>query len=154
MNTFTCTHCQESPLATLCSDCLAEEICIRETRTALHIGRCHRRGLVDAEPCRGRAGSGKEMMTRAGRYRVSARIFHNLESRGPPVAPRRSPYRQNQAACFAPGTQRATIRPPPETVPVIGVQPPPHRQTGSDPASERAGPRRTPEPARPKRRLN
>jgi NMD protein affecting ribosome stability and mRNA decay len=51
MKTFSCPRCEETHFATLCSDCLAEEIHIQKTRSALHIGRCHRCGHVDAEPC-------------------------------------------------------------------------------------------------------
>ena len=61
MNTFACHHCENNHFATLCSDCLVEEIHIQETRSALHIGRCHRCGHVDAEPCPAAARSGTHL---------------------------------------------------------------------------------------------
>jgi len=64
MNAFECPHCGQAHFATLCSDCLAEEIAIQETRSVFHIGRCHRCGHVDDELCSARVGS-SEMITRA-----------------------------------------------------------------------------------------
>lgn len=72
MKKASCPRCRESHFATLCSDCLAEEIVIHETRSALHIGRCHRCGHVDAEPCPGSAGSSELMMTQASQPRHNA----------------------------------------------------------------------------------
>lgn len=57
MEAFQCPHCGQSHFATVCSDCLAEEIRIQETRSVFHIGRCHRCGHVDDEPCVARIGS-------------------------------------------------------------------------------------------------
>jgi len=56
METFQCPHCGQSHFATVCSDCLAEKIPINETRSVFHIGRCHRCGHVDDEPCLARIG--------------------------------------------------------------------------------------------------
>ena len=81
MKTFTSTHCQESHFATLCSDCLAEEIYILETRSALHIGQCHRCGHIDAEPRSGYASSSEVMMTHA-----TENELHPLKSLGGIVA--------------------------------------------------------------------
>ncbi len=64
MNTFHCPHCGQSHFASVCSDCQADEIPIQQTRSVFHIGRCHRCGHVDDEPCSARVGSG-EVMTRA-----------------------------------------------------------------------------------------
>ncbi len=64
MEAFQCPHCGQSHFATLCSDCLAEEIRIQETRSVFHIGRCHRCGHVDDEPCPSRVGA-SEMVSRA-----------------------------------------------------------------------------------------
>ncbi len=57
MEAFQCPHCGQSHFATVCSDCLAEEIRIQETRSIFHIGRCYRCGHVDDEPCLARIGS-------------------------------------------------------------------------------------------------
>ena len=64
MEAFQCPHCGQSHFATVCSDCLGEEIRIQETRSVFHIGRCHRCGHVDDEPCLERIGS-SETMSRA-----------------------------------------------------------------------------------------
>lgn len=71
MKTFHCPHCGQAHFSTLCSDCLAEEIRIQETRSVFHIGRCHRCGHVDDEPCPGRIGS-SAIMTRASKNSSSA----------------------------------------------------------------------------------
>ncbi len=67
MNKFYCPHCRESYFATLCSDCLAEEIHILRTKSALHVGQCHRCGHVDAEPCSGYASSSNNVLSHAHR---------------------------------------------------------------------------------------
>ena len=64
MKTFKCPYCGQAHFATLCSDCLAEGIRIQQTRSVFHLGRCHRCGNVDDEPCTARVGS-SQMMTRA-----------------------------------------------------------------------------------------
>jgi len=64
MRVFHCPHCGQSHFATVCSDCLADQIPIQQTRSVFHIGRCHRCGHVDDEPCPARVGSG-DMMARA-----------------------------------------------------------------------------------------
>ena len=64
MKTYQCPHCEQTHFATLCSDCLAEEIRIRQTRSVFHIGRCHRCGHVDNELCSAQVGS-SEIMARA-----------------------------------------------------------------------------------------
>jgi hypothetical protein len=64
MKTFQCPHCEQTHFATLCSDCLAEEIRIKQTRSVFHIGRCHRCGHVDNELCSAQVGS-SEIMARA-----------------------------------------------------------------------------------------
>ena len=67
MKAYQCPHCEQTHFATLCSDCLAEEIRIQETRSVFHIGRCHRCGHVDDELCSAQIGSG-EIMARASLY--------------------------------------------------------------------------------------
>ncbi len=67
MKTFQCPHCEQSHFATLCSDCMAEEISIQETRSVFHIGRCHRCGHIDNELCSVQVGS-SEIMTRSSLY--------------------------------------------------------------------------------------
>jgi hypothetical protein len=57
MKDFHCPHCEQSIFTTLCTDCQAEGIRIRETRAVFHLGRCHRCGHVDDEPCSARIGS-------------------------------------------------------------------------------------------------
>ncbi|MGD2139897.1 MAG: NMD3-related protein [Burkholderiales bacterium] len=64
MTTFQCPHCGQSHFASVCSDCLADQISIQQTRSVFHIGRCHRCGHVDDEPCPARVGSG-DIVTRA-----------------------------------------------------------------------------------------
>ena len=64
MKAFHCPHCGRAHFATLCSDCLAGEVRIQETRSVFHMGRCHRCGHVDDELCSARVGSSK-MITRA-----------------------------------------------------------------------------------------
>ena len=54
---FSCPHCGETHFASLCSDCLAEEIRIQQTRSVFHVGRCYRCGHVDDEPCLALVGS-------------------------------------------------------------------------------------------------
>ncbi len=67
MKAFQCPHCEQTHFATLCSDCLDEEIRIQETRSVFHIGRCHRCGHVDNELCSAQVGS-SEIMARASQY--------------------------------------------------------------------------------------
>ena len=71
MEAFQCPHCGHSNFATVCSDCLAEEIRIQETRSVFHIGRCHRCGHVDDEPCLALIGSSEKAASseKAGRAR-------------------------------------------------------------------------------------
>ncbi len=69
MEAFQCPHCGHAHFATVCSDCLAEEIRIQETRSVFHIGRCHRCGHVDDEPCLALIGSSE----RASRTRQNKR---------------------------------------------------------------------------------
>jgi hypothetical protein len=57
MEGYQCPHCGQAHFVTVCSDCLAEQIRIQETRAVFHIGRCHRCGHVDDEPCLARIGS-------------------------------------------------------------------------------------------------
>jgi predicted RNA-binding Zn-ribbon protein involved in translation (DUF1610 family) len=57
MKDYHCPHCGQSTFTTLCTDCQAEGIRIDETRTVFHLGRCHRCGHVDDEPCAARVGS-------------------------------------------------------------------------------------------------
>ena len=64
MTSFECPHCGESTFSTLCSDCLADAIPIQETRFVFHMGRCHRCGHLDDEPCLAQVGS-SEIVTRA-----------------------------------------------------------------------------------------
>ena len=59
MKAYSCPHCGQSHFATLCSDCLAEEIPIQKTRSIFHIGRCHRCGHLDDEPCTAKVGKGR-----------------------------------------------------------------------------------------------
>lgn len=54
MKEFHCPHCEQSIFTTLCTDCQAEGIRIYETRSVFHLGRCHRCGHVDDEPCSAR----------------------------------------------------------------------------------------------------
>ena len=61
METFQCPHCGQSHFATVCSDCQADHIPIQETRSVFHIGRCHRCGHVDDEPCVAKVGSSDVM---------------------------------------------------------------------------------------------
>jgi DNA-directed RNA polymerase subunit RPC12/RpoP len=70
MKAFKCPHCGQTHFTTLCSDCLAEEISIQETRSVFHIGRCHRCGHTDDELCSARVGSG-EILARAPQNRGS-----------------------------------------------------------------------------------
>jgi|tagenome__1003787_1003787.scaffolds.fasta_scaffold20199199_1 hypothetical protein len=55
MKDYHCPHCGQSTFTTLCTDCQAEGIRIDETRSVFHLGRCHRCGHVDDEPCIARA---------------------------------------------------------------------------------------------------
>jgi len=64
MDHYHCPHCGQSAFATLCSDCLAEEIPIQKTRSIFHIGRCYRCGHIDDEPCPAKVGAAKSV-TRA-----------------------------------------------------------------------------------------
>ena len=57
MKAYHCPHCGQSTFTTLCTDCQAEGIRIDETRAVFHLGRCHRCGHVDDEPCSARIGS-------------------------------------------------------------------------------------------------
>ena len=57
MNQFHCPHCAQSTFTTLCTDCQSEGIRIEQTRAVFHLGRCHRCGHVDNEPCSARIGS-------------------------------------------------------------------------------------------------
>lgn len=57
MKEFHCPYCGQTAFATLCTDCQAEGIRIYETRAVFHLGRCHRCGHVDDEPCSARIGS-------------------------------------------------------------------------------------------------
>lgn len=59
MKPFVCPHCGQSAFATLCTDCQAEGIRIHATRSIFHVGRCHRCGHVDDEPCGARVGRGE-----------------------------------------------------------------------------------------------
>jgi DNA-directed RNA polymerase subunit RPC12/RpoP len=70
MEEFKCPHCGHAHFATLCSDCLAEGVRIQETRSIFHLGRCHRCGHVDDEPCTAQIGSG-EVVSRAWQNRGS-----------------------------------------------------------------------------------
>ena len=64
MKQFHCPYCGQTAFATLCTDCQADGIRIRETRAVFHIGRCDRCGHVDDEPCSARIGSNR-IMSRA-----------------------------------------------------------------------------------------
>ena len=57
MKQFHCPHCAQSTFTTLCTDCQSEGIRIEQTRAVFHLGRCHRCGHVDNEPCSARIGS-------------------------------------------------------------------------------------------------
>jgi hypothetical protein len=57
MKEFHCPHCGQSTFTTLCTDCQSEGIRIDETRAIFHIGRCHRCGHLDDEPCAALIGS-------------------------------------------------------------------------------------------------
>ena len=57
MKQFQCPHCGQSTFTTLCTDCQSEGIRIEQTRAVFHLGRCHRCGHVDDEPCSARIGS-------------------------------------------------------------------------------------------------
>lgn len=61
MKHYHCPHCGQSAFVTVCSDCLAEGIQIRETRSIFHVGRCHRCGHVDDEPCPAKVGVAKSV---------------------------------------------------------------------------------------------
>jgi hypothetical protein len=61
MKEFHCPHCGQSTFTTLCTDCQAEGIRIDETRAVFHLGRCHRCGHVDDEPCSKRIGANPVM---------------------------------------------------------------------------------------------
>lgn len=71
MKDFHCPHCGQSAFTTLCTDCQAEGIRISETRAIFHLGRCHRCGHVDDEPCSARIGS-NPIAARAGQRRGGA----------------------------------------------------------------------------------
>ncbi len=73
MEAFQCPHCGHAHFATVCSDCLAEEIRIQETRSVFHIGRCHRCGHVDDEPCLALIGS-SDKASRAGQKNKRATL--------------------------------------------------------------------------------
>jgi NMD protein affecting ribosome stability and mRNA decay len=51
MQEVRCPHCGQSAFATLCTDCQAEGIRIQKVKSVFHIGRCHRCGHLDDEPC-------------------------------------------------------------------------------------------------------
>ena len=57
MKEFHCPYCGQQAFATLCTDCQAGGIRIQETKSVFHIGRCHRCGHTDDEPCSARIGS-------------------------------------------------------------------------------------------------
>jgi NMD protein affecting ribosome stability and mRNA decay len=57
MKEFHCPYCGQAAFATLCSDCQAAGIRIQQTKSVFHIGRCHRCGHMDDEPCAARTGS-------------------------------------------------------------------------------------------------
>jgi NMD protein affecting ribosome stability and mRNA decay len=57
MNEFHCPYCGLTAFASLCTDCQSEGIRIQETKSVFHIGRCHRCGHIDDEPCSARVGS-------------------------------------------------------------------------------------------------
>lgn len=59
MKQFRCPHCGQSTFSTLCTDCLAEGIRIQEVRSIFHVGRCHRCGHMDDEPCAARIGANR-----------------------------------------------------------------------------------------------
>ena len=61
MKEFHCPHCGQSTFTTLCTDCQAEGIRIDETRAVFHLGRCHRCGHVDDEPCSNRIGANRDL---------------------------------------------------------------------------------------------
>ncbi len=81
MKEFHCPYCGQTAFATLCTDCQAGGIRIQETKSVFHIGRCHRCGHTDDEPCPARIGSNRTV-ERAWRGGSKAlREFRHLAAR-------------------------------------------------------------------------
>ena len=85
MKAYKCPHCGQSHFASLCSDCLAEGIRIQETRSIFHLGRCHRCGHADDEPCTAQVGSG-DMVSRA--WQSGGRALKELTQKAASLAAR------------------------------------------------------------------
>ena len=100
MDAFQCPHCGQSHFATVCSDCLAEEIRIQETRSVFHIGRCHRCGHVDDEPCSALIGSNETAASgdKASRTRQRRATLKGLTRKAASFAARAADMIKNQSS--------------------------------------------------------
>lgn len=57
-----CPHCGQSAFATVCTDCQAEGIRIEQVKSIFHVGRCHRCGHLDDEPCPARVRQNRALL--------------------------------------------------------------------------------------------
>ena len=67
MTQHSCPFCGQAVFATACSDCQSEGIKIQSVRSIFHIGKCHRCGHSDSEPCPGRVRTMRRAWARSGR---------------------------------------------------------------------------------------
>jgi hypothetical protein len=89
MEHICCPYCEQTTFATVCTDCQAEGIRIQRVSSVFHIGRCHRCGHLDDEPCSARVGSNRSI-TRVGKaLKELTHVAARLATRG--RAPRQQP---------------------------------------------------------------
>ena len=78
MKEIACPHCGQTAFTTVCTDCQAEGIKIQEVKSIFHIGRCHRCGHLDDEPCSARIGSNKTLARAWQKSKEALRGFRRM----------------------------------------------------------------------------